>query len=235
MRHRNKGRKLGRNPSHRRAMLRNLASSLFLSARSEEVNEAGEPYQDFDAPGFGRNEPKVRGRIITTIEKAKTVRPLVEKCITIARKALASKRAAEEFATTAERNSEAWRAWRGSDQWVKWNQAIAPQLAARRRCIQLLGNKFAVSILFDDIAERFEHRPGGYTRILRLATPRLGDAGTRALLEFVGENDRVSQRSERPSFGDDEAETPASAAAPAAAATEEAPAETEAEKPEGEA
>ena len=90
----------------------------------------------------------------------------------------------------------------------------------------MLRDKEAVQILFDDIAERFENRPGGYTRIMRLAKPRLGDAGTRAILELVGERDRVVQKSEKPSFAAEEskpaAEKPAAAAAATAAATEEA-------------
>ena len=55
-------------------------------------------------------------------------------------------------------------------------------------------------MLFDEVAPRFVDRPGGYTRILRLAKPRLGDAGTRAILEFVGVRDRVVERSVRPTF-----------------------------------
>ena len=82
--------------------------------------------------------------------------------------------------------------------WSKWNQAIAPSVAARRRCLQLLGDKQAVRVLFAEVAPRFADRPGGYTRILRLAKPRLGDAGTRAILEFVGVRDRVVERSVRP-------------------------------------
>ena len=191
MRHRRRGRKLGRSPSHQRALLRNLASSLFLTERDAELDD---------------NEPKVKGRIVTTISKAKEVRPLVEKCITIARRSLTAQRDAEEFATTAERNSDEWRQWREGDQWQQWNQAIAPAVAARRRAIQLLGDKQAVSILFDDIAPRFEDRDGGYTRILRLAQPRLGDAGTRAILEFVGQNDRVTERSQKPAFDEHEEE-----------------------------
>ncbi len=49
-------------------------------------------------------------------------------------------------------------------------------------------------------------RPGGYTRILRLATPRLGDAGERAILELVGKNDRVKRAAERPAFDADDAD-----------------------------
>ena len=57
--------------------------------------------------------------------------------------------------------------------------------------------------------ETFTDRPGGYTRVLRLAQPRLGDAGTRAILEFVGVRDRVVERSVRPTFEGDTPSTPA--------------------------
>ena len=52
--------------------------------------------------------------------------------------------------------------------------------------LRMLGSKQAVKVLFDEIAPRYADRPGGYTRIMRLAKPRLGDAGIRAILEFVG-------------------------------------------------
>ncbi|KKK64899.1 hypothetical protein LCGC14_2979560 [marine sediment metagenome] len=154
MRHRRKGRKLGRNPSHQRALLRNLASALILTERDAE---------------FDDNAPKVRGRIVTTLSKAKEVRPLVERCVTIARRALPHQEAADQLEPDAERNTEQWRTWRQSDQYRDWNQTIAPVVAARRRLLKLLGDKQAVRILFDDIAPRFQDRPGGYTRILRLA------------------------------------------------------------------
>src|ERR671914_242195 len=57
MRHLKAGKKLGRNPKHRRAMYRNLAMALI------------------------RHE-----RIVTTVAKAKAVRPFVEKLITLARR-----------------------------------------------------------------------------------------------------------------------------------------------------
>ncbi len=189
MRHRRRGRILGRSPSHRRAMLKNLASSLLLTERDAE---------------FDDNAPQLTGRIITTMAKAKEVRPLIERCITIARNTLENQRNADALAPDAERNSEEWKQWRASDRWKEWNQAIAPVLSARRRTIQLLGNKEAVSILFDDIAPRFEDRPGGYTRIMRLAKPRLGDAGIQVILEFVGERDRVKGPSVQPQQFEDE-------------------------------
>jgi large subunit ribosomal protein L17 len=130
------------------------------------------------------------------------VRPLVEKCITIARKGLTAEDAAEQFGTTAERGSNEWKSWRDSAKYKDWSKAVAPAVAARRRCITLLGDKAAVKALFASVAPRFMDRPGGYTRIVRLAKPRLGDAGTRAILEFVGVRDRVVQRSQKPAFDD---------------------------------
>ena len=206
MRHRRTGRKLGRNPSHQRALLRNLASALFLTERDAE---------------FDDNAPKVKGRIITTLPKAKEVRPLVEKCITLARRTLTDQEAADRLNTSAERNSDSWRSWRQGKGWQEWNQAIAPVLAARRYALRLLGDKKAVKILFEVIGPRFADRPGGYTRILKLAKPRLGDAGDRAILEFVGVHDRVVQRSQRPAFDEPSTQPePAAATASEPAATE---------------
>ncbi len=188
MRHRKRGRKLGRSSSHRSAMLKNLASSLFLTERDATHDD---------------NAPKVKGRVVTTLQKAKEVRPLVEKCITLARHSLIHEENAGAHATDANRNSAEWKEWRGSDKWQQWNRAMAPSVAARRHVLRLLGDKQAVSVLFNEIAPRFADRNGGYTRVLRLATPRLGDAGTRAILELVGVHDRVLQKSEKPAFTDD--------------------------------
>ena len=181
MRHRRTGRKLGRNPKHQRALLRNLVISLLMTEKEFDAKEPG--------------APQTPGRIVTTLEKAKEVRPLVEKCVTLARKAQKHLEAAKLLESSADRGTSQWKAWRTSDQWQDWNKAISPALALRRRAFQLLGNKEAVSILFDKIGPRFADRDGGYTRILRLAKPRLGDAGTRAILEFVGKNDRSKRKS----------------------------------------
>lgn len=217
MRHRRRGRILGRNPSHQRALLRGLATALILTE-----GEHNHDPNDKTAP----KPPKVKGRIITTIQKAKEVRPLVERCVTIAVRALPQMEAAADLEPESERNTEAWKTWRHGSGWAEWNKAVAPVVAARRRALRLLGSKNAVQILFEEIAPRFGDRPGGYTRVLRLAKPRLGDAGTRAILEFVGVHDRKRRKAARPAF-----ESEAEAAAPA----DESPApETTTEAPETE-
>lgn len=190
MRHRRRGRKLGRNPKHQRALLRNLASALILT--------------EYDYDELEPAKPKVKGRITTTLAKAKEVRPLVERCITIARRVLPKLEAAEALEPDAERGSQQWRAWRNSEQWYEWNKQMAPVVAARRRVLRLLGSKRAMQVVFDTLAPRYADRPGGYTRILRLAKPRLGDAGPRAILEFVGQHDRLRKKPERPTFEDEE-------------------------------
>ena len=122
---------------------------------------------------------------------------------------MAAAEAAEQLESSADRGSQEWKTWRQSEKWNQWNQAVAPVVNARRRCVTLLGNKEAVQILFDEIAPRFADRPGGYTRVIRLAQPRLGDSGQQAILEFVGVRDRVVQKSEKPAFDDAPADEPA--------------------------
>lgn len=197
MRHRIRGRKLNRNASHRKAMFRNMATSLITSLSAPD-----------DAP----NKPKVPGRIITTVEKAKELRPQIEKLITLAKKALAHESAAEQFATSADRNSAEWKEWRKSDRWQQWVKAVIPAVNYRRRAFSVLRDKEAVRVLFSNLGPRFRDREGGYTRVIRLAEYRLGDAGRKAIIEFVGENDRIkARRRAAPVVRDAAAEVPAAA------------------------
>lgn len=223
MRHRVKGRKLGRNSSHRKAMFRNMACSLIKSVVPDE---------DAD------NAPKHPGRIVTTVQKAKSLRPMVEKCITLARRAQPHLEKAEEFGTSAERNSAEWKTWRDSDQWQEWTAAMAPALSFRRRLFSILRDNEAVEILMSELGPRFIDRDGGYTRIVKLATVRLGDSGEQALIEFVGD-DRDRQRSSTrtsaaPVVSDteEEAETSSDEEANESETTDEPTAEAEATETE---
>ena len=185
MRHRIAGRTLGRNASHRKAMFMNMAASLIRTVRIDEDD---------------KQKPKAPGRIVTTVAKAKELRPVVEKLVTLAKKAQPHLTEAAKFATTATPGSAAWKAWRESEQWNKWNQAIAPAICYRRRAFARLRDKLALKILFDDLAPRFANREGGYTRISKLATVRLGDGGAQAMIEFVGDaaRDRVRRKRTAP-------------------------------------
>lgn len=187
MRHRRSGRQLGRNASHRRAMFRNMACSLITT-----VVPAGGEVRAGSVPG----------RIETTVQKAKELRPVVEKLVTIAKRSLSHVEKAAEFATTAARNTPEWREWRKSEKWQQWNRAIAPAVALRRRAFAALRSKAAVNLLFSELAPKYRERAGGYTRIVRTARVRLGDGGRLAIIEFVGERDRKRERRTALKVGD---------------------------------
>ena len=94
-------------------------------------------------------------RIETTVPRAKELRPFVERIITIAKRGIA-----------------------GGD-------ANGRSLFARRLVLRDIPDRDVVAKLFDTIAPRFEARPGGYTRILRLGYRR-GDSAEVAQIELVG-------------------------------------------------
>jgi large subunit ribosomal protein L17 len=54
-----------------------------------------------------------------------------------------------------------------------------------RRAISFLQDETIAKKLFTEIAPRFAGRPGGYTRVVRLAKNRLGDDGPRAIWELT--------------------------------------------------
>lgn len=137
--------------------------------------------------GTSALESSTGGRIITTVQKAKYLRPYVERLITL------SKRAASVIVNAPDippRKSSEWREWRNSERWSVWANSVSPAVSLRRRAFALLRNDVAVSVLFHSLAERFKSRQGGYVRVVRMAARRVGDSGQLALIEFVGEGDR---------------------------------------------
>src|SRR5687767_6648658 len=97
--------------------------------------------------------------LTTTVPRAKELRPFVERLITIAKRGLTNGGPAAA--------------------------AGLRQLNARRLVMQDLQDREVVTKLFDTLAPRFEGRPGGYTRLLRLGF-RKGDAAEVAQVELVG-------------------------------------------------
>ncbi len=72
-------------------------------------------------------------------------------------------------------------------------------LHARRLVISRLGNhKAPAKKLVDEIAPRFKDRPGGYTRILKSSTRRLGDAAFTAFIEFLKEGETKEKKAKAP-------------------------------------
>ncbi len=116
MRHGLSGRKLNRTSTHRKAMFANMAASLI------------------------RHE-----QIVTTLPKAKELRGVVDRLITLSKKG---------------------------------------GLANRRLAYARLRDKDMVAKLFDALADRYQDRPGGYTRVLK-AGFRYGDAAPMAVIELV--------------------------------------------------
>ena len=58
-------------------------------------------------------------------------------------------------------------------------------VANRRLALTKLNNRDAVNKLFEQVGPKFKNRPGGYTRILKLADARLGDGAPMSYLAFV--------------------------------------------------
>lgn len=58
-------------------------------------------------------------------------------------------------------------------------------VANRRLAYQKLNNKLAVTKLFAEVAPKFKERNGGYTRVIKCAEARLGDASKMSYISFV--------------------------------------------------
>jgi len=65
-------------------------------------------------------------------------------------------------------------------------------LHARRQALAIIQDKTVVHKLFDTIATRFQNRPGGYTRIIKVGR-RHGDAAPVSLIELVAGADEATE------------------------------------------
>lgn len=125
MRHRRIGRKLGVVTKHRDALFRNMVTD-FLRL----------------------------GRIQTTDTRAKELRRIAEKLITLAKRRT---------------------------------------LHARRQAASIIRDKETLKKLFDEIAQKYENRPGGYTRIIKLGARR-GDNAPISMIELVEETFQTKRK-----------------------------------------
>src|SRR5688572_31820854 len=64
---------------------------------------------------------------------------------------------------------------------------------SRRTVFSYLQNKESVQTLFGEVASKIADRPGGYTRIIKLADTRLGDNAEMCLIELVDFNTLYSK------------------------------------------
>ena len=151
MRHLKAHRKLGRTSEHRNSMLRNLATSL-INSREE--------------------------RIVTTLPKAKELRPFVERAITLSRRA----RSFADNGSTA----EALHLRRQAAGFFHAGNMTVSEVAGKRgqRRPERTAGVAALRRLFTELGDRYKDRPGGYTRIFKLGH-RAGDAAELAIIELV--------------------------------------------------
>jgi len=94
------------------------------------------------------------GSVRTTDAKAKGVRSLAEKMITLGKRG---------------------------------------DLHARRRAMRVIRTREVAAKVFDELAERFRDREGGYTRIMKLGI-RSGDAASMSIIELVGEDEDAPRK-----------------------------------------
>ena len=127
MNHRKTGRKLGRTSAHRKALFRNMVTSLL---EHEQIR--------------------------TTDAKAKELRGVAERMITLGK--------------------------RGT-------------LHARRQALRTIRSKEVASKVFDELADRYRERPGGYTRVIKLGQ-RAGDAAPMAIIELVDRDEQAGSQEE---------------------------------------
>lgn len=131
-----KGRKLGRETQSRLALLHTLTTELLK-----------------------------HGKITTTEPKAREVRRMAEKVITIGKQGRAAALAAESGGDDAQ-------------------DKRAASVHARRLALRVVNDKDVINKTFDEIAAKYAERPGGYTRVVKLGN-RVGDGSPMAMIELV--------------------------------------------------
>jgi large subunit ribosomal protein L17 len=148
---------LGRTTEHRMSMLRNLATSLVNSEKEH---------------------------IVTTVAKAKELRPFVEKAITLARKAQGLNGDDAKMREVHLRRQAARYFHAGNSTFKIAASRFRGKKGEPKDVIERTAGVAAVKRLFDELGARYKDRNGGYTRIIKLGR-RSGDNAEMAVIELV--------------------------------------------------
>jgi len=181
MRHRVAKKHLSRTPAHLKAMRRNMAQSLFQ-----------------------------HGELRTTVQKAKALRPFVERLVTLARqgtlhsrqrvtalmgdRSILTQEEEEKYADMSDAQRHKVMTARSG----RRHRAGRVPAAYNKKKIPFVAQSI-VHKLMTEIAPIYKDRPGGYTRIIHLADRRIGDNSDLAILQLVGfGEDKEAKPSEKP-------------------------------------
>ncbi len=161
MRHLNAGRKFGRNTSSRRAMLRNLAANLITHERIE-----------------------------TTDAKAKELRRVAERLISKAVRLgdVAYTKPAEEAPADPAKARELQLNRARRLHVERLLRRFLPRFATIKSETDGVKRIDLIEKVLVELSQRYQGRPGGYTRIIKIGLRR-GDNAPMSLIEFVGQHD----------------------------------------------
>lgn len=122
--------------------------------------------------------------IVTTVPKAKELRPFVEKAITLARKAQ-NLNGDDSAAREVHLRRQAARFFHAGNSTFKAEQSrFRGKKGEEKEPIERTAGVKAVKRLFDELGVRYKDRNGGYTRIIKLGR-RIGDNAEMAVIELV--------------------------------------------------
>ncbi len=125
-----------------------------------------------------------KGYIVTTVPKAKELRPFVEKVITLARRAK-NLTGDEAKAQEVHLRRQAARFFHAGNSTFKEQQSrFRGKKGETKEPIERTAGVKAVQTLFGDLGTRYQSRNGGYTRIIKLGR-RKGDNAEMAVIELV--------------------------------------------------
>ena len=148
---------MGRTTEHRISLLRNLATSL-INSESEYI--------------------------VTTVPKAKELRPFVEKVITLARKAQVLTGDSAPAQAVHLRRQAARFFHSGNTTFKQQQSRFCGKKGETKEPIERTAGVKAVQRLFDELGARYKDRNGGYTRIIKIGR-RKGDNAEIAVIELV--------------------------------------------------